>query len=98
MQIEHIIGILTLIAHHSYVRILLHYYCTQELERFGKQCVDLHEEFLVSPCLDYDCTDKEAEPLITKYSTTVKGLKTIAQVLLYSTCCVCNCCNVYNRI
>ncbi|XP_065904492.1 dynein axonemal heavy chain 9-like [Dysidea avara] len=53
----------------------------EELEKFSKVCVDLHEEFLVSPCLNYECSDEEADPLINQYYTKVKELKVTAQVL-----------------
>lgn len=63
--------------------LLVQYCCPQELGKFGKQCVDLHEDFLISPCLNYDCSDREGEPLIAYYSSKVKELKTIAQVIMY---------------
>ena len=43
-------------------------------------CVDLHEEFLVSPCLNYESSDEEADPLINQYYTKVNELKVTAQV------------------
>ena len=52
----------------------------QELEKFGKECVDLHEQFLISSCLNYECNDEEAGPLISQYYSKVKELKVTAQV------------------